>query len=89
MAYASTVPLLCLVSGVIPSQARVSWLINGTVENGWTESALEEDDDPLKRLTQNQILVPAEEWEKGIPCSCVVEFAGKSFSKTLQHDGMT
>lgn len=89
-AYGSMVPLLCYVSGVSPSQAYVYWIIDGRVENGWTDSALEDDGigDPQKRFSQNQVLVLAEEWEKGIQCSCVVEVAGQRFAKTLQSDSI-
>ncbi|KAL2080661.1 hypothetical protein ACEWY4_024454 [Coilia grayii] len=85
VAYTSMVPLLCVVAGVSPSQVHVFWLIEGTVEGGWTDSALEDDGDPQRRLTQNQILLPAEMWERGLSCSCVVEVGSQSFSKTLQH----
>ncbi|XP_041932823.1 uncharacterized protein LOC121695773 [Alosa sapidissima] len=91
MAYTSIVPLLCLVSGISPSQAHVFWVISGRVESGWTDSDLEDvgECEPLKRLTRNQVLVPVEEWERGVQCACVVEVAGLSFNKTLQRDGIT
>ncbi|XP_063042244.1 M1-specific T cell receptor beta chain-like [Engraulis encrasicolus] len=88
VAYTSAVLLLCLVSGVHPSQARVSWLIEGSVEGGWAVAALEEDNGhgPPRRFTQkNQVLIPAETWERGVACSCVVQIAGQSFSKTLHY----
>ncbi|KAL4624775.1 hypothetical protein GN956_G18076 [Arapaima gigas] len=80
------VPLLCLVSDLAQSPVRVSWVIGGRAENGsneysWTNT-------PSKMLwTQNLVLVPAAEWNGGTLCTCIVEFAGQRFFKSVQHQG--
>uniref|UniRef100_A0AAY5LBD8 Ig-like domain-containing protein n=1 Tax=Esox lucius TaxID=8010 RepID=A0AAY5LBD8_ESOLU len=76
----SSVPLLCLVSGLVPSQVRVFWLINGREESGRIESPC----DSAKEFIRNQILVQAEEWDRGAECTCVVEFGGQNITKTVE-----
>ncbi|XP_034150509.1 uncharacterized protein LOC109616170 [Esox lucius] len=80
----SSVPLMCLVSGLVPSQVRVFWLINGREESGRTESAWIDNSDSAKEFIRNQILVQAEEWDRGAECTCVVTFEGQNITKTVQ-----
>ncbi|KAJ8372121.1 hypothetical protein AAFF_G00294360, partial [Aldrovandia affinis] len=83
------VPLTCLVSGVVPQQARVFWLVDGEEKSGLTGSIWTKDGDAVIESTQNQVLVPAEVWERGAPCTCVVEFDGRIASKSVQRQGTT
>ncbi|CAB1320884.1 unnamed protein product [Coregonus sp. 'balchen'] len=81
----SSAPLLCLVSGVVPSQVHVFWLIDGRKERGLTDSTWTDNSDSATEFTRNQILVQAEEWDRGVQCTCVVEFEGNSTTKTVQR----
>ncbi|XP_061111852.1 uncharacterized protein LOC133137538 [Conger conger] len=81
------IPLLCVVSGVVPSEVRVFWVIDGEEDSGFTESFWTKDGGEVVESTQNRVLVPAEEWERGVVCTCVVEYAGKNFSKSVQNGG--
>ncbi|KAJ8267887.1 hypothetical protein COCON_G00130590 [Conger conger] len=81
------IPLLCVVSGVVPSEVRVFWVIDGEEDSGFTESFWTKDGGEVVESAQNRVLVPAEEWERGVVCTCVVEYAGKNFSKSVQNEG--
>ncbi|XP_061111840.1 uncharacterized protein LOC133137530 [Conger conger] len=81
------IPLLCVVSGVVPSEVRVFWVIDGEEDSGFTESFWTKDDGEVVESAQNRVLVPAEEWERAVVCTCVVEYAGKNFSKSVQNQG--
>lgn len=79
----SFIPLLCLVLNVVPSQVHVFWLIDGREDSGLTLSTWTDNNDSATEFTMNQILVQAEEWDRGVQCTCVVEFEGNSINKTL------
>ncbi|KAJ8397325.1 hypothetical protein AAFF_G00441590 [Aldrovandia affinis] len=79
------VPLTCSVSGVVPQQARVFWVIDGEEKIGLTGSIWTKDGDAVIESTQNRVLVPAEVWDRGAPCTCVVEFDGRNASKSVQR----
>lgn len=81
----STIQLLCWVKQVIPSQVRVSWTIDGQRADGWTRSAWTNGTETATEFTQNWVMVPGELWERGAECVCVVEYAGKTMRKTVQH----
>ncbi|KAJ8335220.1 hypothetical protein SKAU_G00408590 [Synaphobranchus kaupii] len=80
------IPLLCVVSGVAPSQVRVFWVIDGEEDSGLIQSLWTKDSDEIVESTQNQVLVRADEWERGVVCTCVVEFDGKNISKSVQNE---
>ncbi|CAB1320883.1 unnamed protein product, partial [Coregonus sp. 'balchen'] len=79
----SFIPLLCLVLKVVPSQVHVFWLIDGRQDSGLTASTWTDNSDSATEFTMNQILVQAEEWDRGVQCTCVVEFEGNYINKTL------
>ncbi|XP_018596971.1 uncharacterized protein LOC108927859 [Scleropages formosus] len=82
----SPVLLLCLVSGLSSSQVHVSWDIGGTAANGSSKYSWRNN--PLEMLwTQNLVLVSAEEWHRGSLCTCVVEYEGQRFLKSVQSQG--
>ncbi|KAJ8386507.1 hypothetical protein AAFF_G00169770 [Aldrovandia affinis] len=81
----SFVPLMCLLIDVVPQQARVFWLVDGEEKSGLTGSIWTKDGDAVIESTQNQVLVPAEVWERGASCTCVVEFDGRIASKSVER----
>ncbi|XP_036411113.1 immunoglobulin lambda-1 light chain-like [Megalops cyprinoides] len=83
----SSVPLLCLISGAVPSEVRVSWSIDGRNESGLTESIWTGESDAVTESVMNQVLVPVEEWERGITCTCMVDIDGNNTSKSVQSQG--
>nr|XP_015194565.1 PREDICTED: uncharacterized protein LOC107075919 isoform X2 [Lepisosteus oculatus] len=89
----TNVTLMCLVFGVIPTQAHVYWLISGNYQSGFTDSGWENKDqaaelDRKTEFTRNQILISSEIWASGAPCTCVVETEnGRNFTKTVQYNG--
>ncbi|XP_061109383.1 uncharacterized protein LOC133136147 [Conger conger] len=76
--------LVCVIPGVLP-QAHVSWVIDGREKSGTTESIWTEDGSETVETTQNRVLVPAEQWMRGVECTCVVEFEGRRVSKSVQN----
>lgn len=76
---ASIVPLQCLVTGLLPAQVTVYWVIDGKKVMGHTHSRWTH--------TINQVLLLAKEWKRQPACVCVVEYGKDTFSKTLQHCG--
>ncbi|KAL0962267.1 hypothetical protein UPYG_G00337860 [Umbra pygmaea] len=48
--------------------------------SSWTDNS-----DSATEFTRNQILVQAEEWDRGAECTCVVEFEGHNITKTVQR----
>ncbi|XP_066577757.1 uncharacterized protein LOC136767712 [Amia ocellicauda] len=82
------VPLLCLVFGIIPSKAHVYWLILDKVYSGQTDTSWESEKESASQFTRNQILIPANFWTSGVPCTCVVEtVTGKNISKIVHYGG--
>ncbi|KAI4892242.1 hypothetical protein NFI96_028208 [Prochilodus magdalenae] len=69
--------LQCLVTGVLPAQVEVYWMIDGKRVMGHTHFA-------LSKVTINQLLLSSKEWQSQPACVCVVEYGREVFSKTLQ-----
>ncbi|KAG9355267.1 hypothetical protein JZ751_000105 [Albula glossodonta] len=76
---------MCLASDVFPLQVRIYWVIEGEEESGMTESIGIKDGDEIIESAQNQVLVPVEDWERGVLCTCVVEMNGRNISKSVQN----
>ncbi|XP_064201578.1 uncharacterized protein LOC135260257 [Anguilla rostrata] len=75
--------LLCMIAGVVP-KARMFWVIDGRERSGFTDTVWTKYGDEVVESTQSQVLVPAEQWERGAVCTCVVEFDGRNTSKSVQ-----
>ncbi|XP_029587794.1 uncharacterized protein LOC115173641 isoform X2 [Salmo trutta] len=84
----SFIPLLCLVLNVVPSQVHVFWLIDGREDSGLTLSTWTDNNDSATEFTMNQILVQAEEWNRGVQystgmCTMVLYWASAAALLTI------
>ncbi len=61
------------------------WTVEGRKEKG--QPVLTYGNDGAIKISRNQILITAEEWERKVQCVCVVEFGGELYTKTLQPHG--
>lgn len=86
--HTSAVQLQCLVTGVVPTQVSVFWLIGQKKYTGWTESAWTNDTDSATEFTRAHISLPFEEWTQNNEIKCIVQYVDKNISKTLLKWGV-
>ncbi|XP_042566569.1 uncharacterized protein LOC116225035 isoform X2 [Clupea harengus] len=73
--------LTCLVTGIHPSQARVFWVLGeGREEGGQSEPVWTNSSAPATVFTRNRVSLP---FGLGETCTCVVEYAGRTLSRSL------
>ncbi|XP_048476258.1 Ig heavy chain Mem5-like [Rhincodon typus] len=77
----STVPLVCLVSGVSSNQIVIFWNISGEVTEGASDVGKKEPDGTWN--ITSQVTVTSEQWTSGALCSCVVQLGEKIQTKIV------
>ncbi|XP_060760007.1 uncharacterized protein LOC132870382 isoform X2 [Neoarius graeffei] len=79
-----SIPLQCMVMGVVPSEVNVSWVVGESEMTGWTESGWTHTNDSVE-YTLAHINIPSENWAETPNVDCVVEVDGRRVSKSLQQ----
>ncbi|KAG5856493.1 immunoglobulin alpha-2 heavy chain-like [Anguilla rostrata] len=79
------VTVMCVVSGVDPSKARVHWQVEGKVEHAELPPANALASDSVRTW----LSVPGPSWASGAPVTCVLETAkGLNLNRTVSRTGI-
>ncbi|XP_062386089.1 uncharacterized protein LOC134073122 [Sardina pilchardus] len=82
---ASRLPFICWAKGVVPSQVRIFWVLEGSEYNGLTESIWSNNSHSATEFTQSRIWFADWDLEPGMKCTCVVNIGERNISKTIQY----
>ncbi|XP_027033764.2 immunoglobulin lambda-1 light chain-like isoform X2 [Tachysurus fulvidraco] len=79
---APSVLLQCVVMDVVPSQVKVSWLVDEDERTGWTDSDWTGHDNAASENTRAQIRVSVKEWMDAT-IQCVVKYKNQTVYQTM------
>ncbi|XP_027033658.2 immunoglobulin lambda-1 light chain-like isoform X2 [Tachysurus fulvidraco] len=79
---APSVLLQCVVMDVVPSQVKVSWLVDEDERTGWTDSDWTGHDNAASEYTRAQIRVSVKEWNYAT-IQCVVKYKNQTVYQTM------
>ncbi|XP_062386018.1 uncharacterized protein LOC134073075 [Sardina pilchardus] len=82
---ASRLPFICWAKGVVPSQVRIFWILEGNEYNGLTESIWSNNSHSATEFTQSRIWFADWDLEPGMKCLCVVNIGERNISKNIQY----
>ncbi|XP_062888137.1 uncharacterized protein LOC134337224 isoform X2 [Mobula hypostoma] len=80
-----SVPLVCLVGGLLSKQIVIYWNISGQITEGWSDPGTLDPDQSYS--VRSQVLVPVETWRSGGLFTCIAQLggAGKTRTKSVSH----
>lgn len=76
------IPLICRVMGVMSSEVRIVWIVNGAIHAGSTESVWTKEN--FTKILQSRFWMQVSEWQPGAQCTCLVEARGVNISESLK-----
>ncbi|XP_060721507.1 uncharacterized protein LOC132842705 isoform X2 [Tachysurus vachellii] len=79
-----SVSLQCVVTGVVPAEVSVFWVVGESEMTGWRESDWTHTNHSAEEYTRAHISVSSEIWMKAQNVECVVEVEGRRVSKSVK-----